>query len=179
MIKIVILDESKPISVYLKIQKLKTPKFVNCMFIIHKNCNKTSIQPILKLNSTSFMFKHIFCEMNIKKVIHWGGLGKWGNLLNFLFEMEFQVYTNIQAISTPVCHLFDDNRLVICNYSIFIILAIKTRLLKITFPVTSKPTPPQFSTYRHRTGFIVKRKQVHILKYLGEHLNWYIFYTNF
>ena len=43
------------------------------MFIIHKNRNKTSIQPILKLNSTSFIFYNMFCEMNIKKVIHWGG----------------------------------------------------------------------------------------------------------
>ena len=40
------------------------------MFIIHKNGNKTCIQPILKLNSTSFMFNNIFFEMNIKIVIH-------------------------------------------------------------------------------------------------------------
>ena len=57
--------------------------------------------------------------MNIKKVIHLGGgLGKWENLPNFLFEVEFQVYTNIQAISTLVCLLFD-NGFVMCNYSIF------------------------------------------------------------
>ena len=43
------------------------------MFIIHKNGNKTSIQPILKSNSISFMFNDIFCEMKGKKVIHWGG----------------------------------------------------------------------------------------------------------
>ena len=75
----VILDQSKPISLYLKI---KTSKFLNCMFIIHKNGNKTSIQPILKLNSTSFMSNNIYGQMNIKKVIHWGGLWKWGNLPN-------------------------------------------------------------------------------------------------
>ena len=68
----VILVQSKPILLYLKIKKFKNPKFVNCMFIIHKNENKTSIQPILILNSTSFMFNNIFCEINIKKVIHWG-----------------------------------------------------------------------------------------------------------
>ena len=89
------------------------------MFIIYTNGNKTSIQPIIKSNSTSFMFNNIFSEMNIKKVIHWGGLGKWRNLPNFLFEVEFQVYTNIQAISTLVCLLFDDNGVAMCNYSIF------------------------------------------------------------
>ena len=45
------------------------------MFIIHKNGNKTSIQPILKSNSTSFMFKNIFWEMNIKKSYPLGGEG--------------------------------------------------------------------------------------------------------
>ena len=45
-------------------------KFVNSTFIIDKNGNKTSIQPILKSNSTSLMFKNNFCKMNIKKVIH-------------------------------------------------------------------------------------------------------------
>ena len=44
------------------------------MYIIHKNGNKTSIQPILKSNSTSLMFNNIFCE-KIKKVIHWGWPG--------------------------------------------------------------------------------------------------------
>ena len=59
-----------------KNQKLKNPKFVNCMFIIDKKGNKTSIQPILKSNSTSFI--KFFCEMKGKKVIHWGGLGGMG-----------------------------------------------------------------------------------------------------
>ena len=44
----------------------------------------TSIQPILKLNSTSFMFNNIFCEMNIKKSYP---LWEWGNLPNFLLEV--------------------------------------------------------------------------------------------
>ena len=39
------------------------------MFIIHKNGNKTRIQPIIKSNSTSFMFNKKICEMS-KKVIH-------------------------------------------------------------------------------------------------------------
>ena len=33
------------------------------MFIIHKYGNKTSIHPILKSNSASFMFNNIFCEI--------------------------------------------------------------------------------------------------------------------
>ena len=45
------------------------------MFIIYKNGNKTSIQPVLKLNSTSFIFHNIFCEMNIKKLSTGGGVG--------------------------------------------------------------------------------------------------------
>ena len=50
MIKMVILDQSKPKSLYLKIKKFKIQKseIVNCTFIIHKNGNKTSAQPILK-----------------------------------------------------------------------------------------------------------------------------------
>ena len=36
----------------------------------------TSIQPIQKSNSTSFMLNNNFYEMNIKKVGHRGGLGE-------------------------------------------------------------------------------------------------------
>ena len=81
MIKIVIWDQSKPISLYLKIKKNKNQKFVNCTFIIHKNGNKTSMQLILKSKSTTFMFDKHFCEMG-KKVIHWaGGMGEPSKLL--------------------------------------------------------------------------------------------------
>ena len=68
-------------------------KFVNCIFIIHKNANKRSIvQPILKSNSTFFMFNNIFCEMKGKNIIHWGGnflhsLGEWKNCPNFILEV--------------------------------------------------------------------------------------------
>ena len=47
-----ILDQSKAIS--LIFEKIKS-KFVHSTFIIHKNRNKTSIQPILKSNYTSFI----------------------------------------------------------------------------------------------------------------------------
>ena len=43
------------------------------MFIIHKNGNRTSIQPILKSNSTSFMFNNIFCEDEYLKSYPLGG----------------------------------------------------------------------------------------------------------
>ena len=75
MIKMVLLDQSKPISLILKIKKFKNLKFVNCTFVICKNGNQTSIHLILKSNYTSLMFKNIFCEITIKKVIHWGGRG--------------------------------------------------------------------------------------------------------
>ena len=77
--------------------KLKNLKFVNCTFIIYKNGNKTSIQPILKLNSTSFMFNNFFCEMKGKKVIHWGGLRECGNCPNFVLKCNFSIYMHIQV----------------------------------------------------------------------------------
>ena len=66
------------------------------MFIIHKNGNKTSIQPILKSESTSFMFNNIFCEMNGKKVIHWGGGGR-GNGKIVSWKCNFCIYLDIQV----------------------------------------------------------------------------------
>ena len=58
------------------------------MFIIHKNGNNTSMQIIIKLNSTSFMFNNIFCEMKGKKVIHWGEPeGNGGPHPNFVLEV--------------------------------------------------------------------------------------------
>ena len=87
-----ILDQSKPILQYLKIknQKFKNQNFANCTFIIHKNGNKTNIQFIIKLNSTSFMLNNIFCEMKSKKSYPLGGggvLGEWGNCPNCFLEV--------------------------------------------------------------------------------------------
>ena len=90
MIKMVIWDQNKPISLYLKIKKSKiqNPKFINCTFIIHKNGNKTSMQTILKSKTTYFMFNKNFCEMKGKKVIHWvGGLEEWGSCPNCFLEV--------------------------------------------------------------------------------------------
>ena len=66
------------------------------MFIIHKNGNKTSIQPVLKLNSTSFMFNNIFCEMKGKKVIHYGGPGGiGGTILISSWKCYYSIYLDI------------------------------------------------------------------------------------
>ena len=61
MIKMVIWDQSKAILLIFekKNHNFKNPKFVHNTFIIHKNGNYTGIQPILKSNSTSFMFNNI------------------------------------------------------------------------------------------------------------------------
>ena len=70
------------------------------MFIIHKNGNKTSIQPILKLNSTSFMFSKKFCEMKGKKVMHWGGPGGMGKLSKLLLGSVILLFTWISQYIT-------------------------------------------------------------------------------
>ena len=78
-----------------------------------KNGNKTSIQPNLKLNSTSFMFNNILFEIKGKKVIHWkGAWGNEGTVLISSWKCNFSIYLNIkvyyldiQAISTLLCLL--------------------------------------------------------------------------
>ena len=64
MIKMVILDQSKPILLYLKNfkNKIQTSEICKLHVYYSKNGNKTSIQPILKSNSTSFMFNNIFMK---------------------------------------------------------------------------------------------------------------------
>ena len=114
MTKIVILVQSKLISLYLKIKKnkkFKNQKFVNCPFIIHKNRNKTGIQPILISNSTSVMFNKIFCEMKGRKVIHWGGRNG-GTVQIDCCKCDFGIYLDIQeyyfdiqGMTTLVCLL--------------------------------------------------------------------------
>ena len=82
------------------------------MYIIHKTVNKTSIQPILKSNSTSFMFNNIFCEMKGKKVMYWGWPGEMGGTVqiaywkcNFGIYLDIQYYFYIKAQTTLSCHL--------------------------------------------------------------------------
>ena len=68
------------------------------MFIIHKNGNKTSMQPILKPKSRSFMFNKNFCEMKGKKVIH--GAGGMGEPSKLLLGSVISVFTWISKYIT-------------------------------------------------------------------------------
>ena len=105
------------------------------MFIILKNGNKTSIKPILKLNSTSFMLHKNFCEMKGKKVIHWwGGPRGTGELqiaswkCNFGIYLDIQVYyLDIQAITILLYLLLV---LYVSVSSIYSIFYLTTALLK-------------------------------------------------
>ena len=68
------------------------------MFIIHKNGKKISIQPILKLNSTYFMFNNIFCEMKGNETHPlWGAWGNEGTVLFRSWKCNFCIYLNIQV----------------------------------------------------------------------------------
>ena len=54
---------------------------------------------------------------------------------------------------------------------VFIFLPYNCCPEKWRFPALKSLLPPQFTTYRYRTGFIVKRKQVRITNYLGLPIN--------
>ena len=70
------------------------------MFIIYKkNGNKTSLQPILKSNSTYFRFSNIFYEINIMKSYP---LLEWGNGSNFFLEVDLILELNL-VHSTEQC----------------------------------------------------------------------------
>ena len=132
------------------------------------------MQPILKSKSTSFMFNKNFCEMKGKKVIHWaGGFGEWVSRpnwkCNFSIYLDIQVYyLDIKAITTLLGLLLVLYALLPSIYSFF---CLTTTLLKSDIFRHSKVCSPQFSTYRHRTGFSVKRKQVCITNYTGLPIN--------
>ena len=96
MIKMVILDQSDPILLYLKIKKFKI-QIVNSMCFIQKNGNKVSIQPIINSNSTSFMFNNIFCEMDIYKSYPLWGWGNGGTILISSWKCNFGIYLDIEV----------------------------------------------------------------------------------
>ena len=50
---------------------------------------------------------------------------------------------------------------------------------KWRFPALKSLLLPQFSTNRHQTGFIVKRKQVRITNYLSLPINWLLLFFFF
>ena len=95
-----------------------------------------------------------------------GGLWEWGNRPNCFLEVKFRYllgyqvyYLDIPAITKLLCLLFVLYVLVPSIYSFFYLT---TALLKSDVFRHSKVYSSQFSTYRHRTGFIMKRKQVRI-----------------
>ena len=119
------------------------------------------------------MFNNIFCEIG-KKVIHWGGgtvlISSWK--CNFSIYLDIKVYyLDIQAITTFLCLPLVLYVLIPSIHSFFYLT---TALLKSDIFGTQKPTPPTVCNqhYRHRTGFIVKRKQVRITNNLGLPPNW-------
>ena len=100
---------------------------VICTFIIYKKLNKTSTQPILKSNFTSFIFNKNLCEIKGKKVIDWGGPGGMGNCPNSSWKCNFAIYLDIQATTTLLCPLLVRYVLV---PSIYLIFYLKTARLK-------------------------------------------------
>ena len=65
--------------------------------------------------------------------------------------------------------------LCVASFYLVIFLPYNQSLEKWHFPELKRKLSPQFSTYRHRTGFIVKRKQVRISPCLSFPLNWLVF----
>ena len=66
--------------------------------------------------------------------------------------------------------------LCVCSFYILIFLPYNCSPENWHFPAIKILCSPQFWTYRHRTGFIVKRKQVCITNYLGIPIKNFIFY---
>ena len=91
---------------------------------------------------------------------------------NFGIYLDIQIYyLDIQAINTLLCLLLVLYVFVPSIYSIFLTYLSPE---KWRFPALKSLLLPQFSTYRHQTGFIVKREQVHITNYLALPINWYL-----
>ena len=114
------------------------------------------------------MFNNIFCEMKGEKVICWGGLGEWGNRPNCLLEAKFRYLLGYPSNN----HAFMPftGSLWIGSFYLFNFLY-HNHSWKVTFAALKSPLLLQSSTYRHSTGFIVKRKQVRITNYLGLPIN--------
>ena len=52
------------------------------------------------------MFNSIVCEMNIKKVIHWGGGGNVGTVLISSWKCYYSIYLDIQVIYLDIQAIF-------------------------------------------------------------------------
>ena len=109
MMKMIILDKNKPIWLILKIQKFKNPEIVNYTFIIHKNGNKTSIQHILKLNSTSFVLNNFVLNRE-------EGGRKGGSVLISSWKCNYSIYLDIQVYYLDIQAIFTQYLVWILNY---------------------------------------------------------------
>ena len=112
----------------------------------------------------------------VKKLSIGGAGGNGGTIqiaswkCNFSIFLNIQVYyLDIQAITILLCLLLILYMLVPSIYSTFYLTT--TLLKKWCFLALKSLLLPLFSTYRHRTGFNVKRKQLRITNYLGLPIN--------
>ena len=69
--------------------------------------------------------------------------------------------------------------LCVCFFYSLLFLSDNSSPEKLQFPALKSLRLSQFSTYRHRTGFIAKRKQVRIQEYLEIPINVVIFFFFF
>ena len=131
------------------------------------------IQSLLKSNSTSFMFNKEISEMKGKKVIHGGGV--WGNHSNCFFKCNFSIYLDISILlgypSNNHTFMPSIGPLCVGSVYIFIFLPYNSSPEKWRFQALNRLPLPQFSTDRHHTGFVVKRKQACITNYRGLPIN--------
>ena len=106
----------------------------------------------------------------VKNLFTGGGLvwGNRGTIQIASWKCNFSIYLDIQAIITLLGLLLV---LYVLVPSIDSFFYLTTVLLKSDIFQHSKAYSSQFSTYRHRTGFIVKRKQVRITNYIGIPIN--------
>ena len=135
---------------YFEIPKIKNSEIQN-WFISYLLFIKTEIRQV---NDPFYLILHILCSIIffvrwLKKLSTGKGIGKWGTILisswkcNYQYLLDIQVYyLDIQAISLLVCILLNDNLFFMCNYTFFYNTCLyKPLSWKLTFPVTSKPTP--------------------------------------
>ena len=134
MIKMIIWEVSQ-FAIFEKKKKIKNQKFVNCTFIIQKLSTGGRAQ----VNGRTILISSWKCNFSIYLDIH-------------------VYYLDIQAITTLLCLLLI---LYVLFPSIHLFFYPTTTLLQ-SFPAFNSLLLPQFSTYRHRTGFNVKRKRVRI-----------------
>ena len=104
-------------------------------------------------------------------MVHWGGRGHGGTIQIASWKCNFGIYLDIQAITTLLYLILVLYVLVPSIYSFFYLTSYNSSPEKWHFSAAKSLLLTQFSTYRHQTGFMVKRKQVHITNYLGLPIN--------